>query len=53
MTGTFQQALDFGQLAGIVEFPEVFRLLGEVFPLNGRIALVCDNVGSGIVELGD
>ena len=46
---TFQQALDLNQLSGIVKLSEVFRLLSEVLPLHGRVALVGNNVGGRIV----
>jgi len=47
---TLEQALNFCELRRIVELPEVFRFLGEVFALNGRVSLVCDNVGCGVIE---
>lgn len=47
---TLEQALVFGELGGIVELSEVLRLLGEVLTLHGRVSLVGDDVGCGVVE---
>lgn len=50
---TFQQALILNQLAGIIQFPEILRLLSDLLPLQNSILLVVDNVGGSYVELGD
>jgi hypothetical protein len=48
-----KQALHLCQLVCIVKLSKVLGLLGEVFPLDCRVSLVCDDVGCGIVQGGD
>lgn len=50
---TLEQALDLPQLGSIVELPEVLGLLRQVLALDGRVALVGDDLGSGAVEVRD
>jgi DNA integrity scanning protein DisA with diadenylate cyclase activity len=49
---TLEQSLDVVELAGVVLLPEVLRLLGQVFTLRKRVALVGDEVRGDGVELG-
>lgn len=44
MTPTFEQTLELVQLASIIEFPEIFCLLGKFFPFHESISLVCDDI---------
>lgn len=48
---TLQEAFDVAELAGIVEFPEVFGLLREIFSLRERISLVRDEIRGYSIEL--
>jgi hypothetical protein len=41
---TFQQALDLGEFACIVQLSKVLRFLSQVFPLDRRVSLVCDDL---------
>lgn len=41
---TLQKGFDVIELAFIVELPEVFRLLCQLFPLRKRVPLVCNEV---------
>lgn len=50
---TLEQALNFSELAGIVELPKFFRLLGQILPLYGRVPLEGHDLGGGVVEVGD
>jgi DNA integrity scanning protein DisA with diadenylate cyclase activity len=49
---TLEQSLDVVELASVVLLPEVLRLLGQVFTLRKRVALVGDKVRGDGVELG-
>ncbi|KAH8645322.1 hypothetical protein IG631_02786 [Alternaria alternata] len=48
---TLQEAFDVAELAGIVEFPEVFGLLREIFSLRERVSLVRDEIRGYSIEL--
>jgi hypothetical protein len=52
-TLTLQEDLVLGELARVVELPEVLGLLGDILPLGERVSLVCDDVGRDRVELRD
>ena len=49
---TFEQPLDLAQLAGIIQLAKLLCLLRQILPLDGRVTLVGDNLGGGVVEVG-
>lgn len=48
---TFEEALDLGKFGRIVELSEILCLLGKIFALYRRIALIRDDVGRCVVEV--